>query len=60
MNGNEVIAQLKATGWILDCINGGHPIMVKNGVAVPVPVHGRRAILARAYWPPSSGRPALN
>ncbi|MCL2345756.1 MAG: type II toxin-antitoxin system HicA family toxin [Desulfobulbus sp.] len=42
MNGKQVIAQLKAAGWQLDRVNGSHHVMVKDGVAVPVPVHGTR------------------
>ena len=42
MNGNQVIAKLKAAGWTLDRINGSHHILVKNGQRVPVPVHGSR------------------
>jgi predicted RNA binding protein YcfA (HicA-like mRNA interferase family) len=44
MNGKDIIAQLKAAGWTLDRINGSHHIMVKDGKAVPVPVHGGRDI----------------
>jgi predicted RNA binding protein YcfA (HicA-like mRNA interferase family) len=44
MNGKQVIAKLKAAGYQLDRINGSHHIMVKDGVAVPVPVHGNRDI----------------
>ena len=44
MNGNEIITKLKAAGWKLDRINGSHHIMVKDGNAVPVPVHGSRDI----------------
>jgi predicted RNA binding protein YcfA (HicA-like mRNA interferase family) len=35
---------LKAVGWQLDRINGSHHVMVKAGIAVPVPVHGSRDI----------------
>ena len=42
MNGKDIISKLKADGWKLDRINGSHYIMVKDGVAVPVPVHGSR------------------
>lgn len=42
MNGNDVIAKLKAAGWKLDRVKGSHHIMVKDGKAVPVPVHGKR------------------
>jgi predicted RNA binding protein YcfA (HicA-like mRNA interferase family) len=42
MTGKEVISKLKADGWRLDRINGSHHIMVKDGRAVPVPVHGSR------------------
>lgn len=42
MNGKDIVSKLKAEGWQLDRINGSHHIMVKNGKAVPVPVHGGR------------------
>lgn len=44
MDGNEVIKKLQAAGWTLARINGSHHIMVKGGLAVPVPVpvHGNR------------------
>jgi predicted RNA binding protein YcfA (HicA-like mRNA interferase family) len=46
MDGKQVIAKLKAAGWILDRVQGSHHIMVKAGVAVPVPVHGKQDISA--------------
>ena len=44
MTGKEVIAKLKAAGWILNRIHGSHHILTKDGQAVPVPVHGVRDI----------------
>ncbi|TXT39687.1 MAG: hypothetical protein FD135_1999 [Comamonadaceae bacterium] len=44
MNGKQIIAKLKAAGWIMDRVNGSHHIMVKDGVAVPVPVHGGKDV----------------
>ena len=44
MNGKDIISKLKAEGWQLDRINGSHHILVKDGKAVPVPVHGGRDI----------------
>lgn len=44
MNGRDVIARLKAAGWVLDRVNGSHHIMVEDGRAVPIPVHGARDI----------------
>lgn len=44
MNGKEIIKKLKAAEWKLDRIHGSHHIMVKEGRAVPVPVHGNRDI----------------
>jgi len=44
MTGTEIIAKLKEDGWALDRVHGSHHIMVKNGKAVPVPVHGKRDI----------------
>jgi predicted RNA binding protein YcfA (HicA-like mRNA interferase family) len=42
MNGKDVLAKLKAAGWTLDRVQGSHHILVKQGKAVPVPVHGTR------------------
>jgi predicted RNA binding protein YcfA (HicA-like mRNA interferase family) len=42
VTGKEVIAMLKAAGWSLNRIQGSHPILTKDGQAVPVPVHGSR------------------
>lgn len=42
MNALDVIAKLRAHGWSLERINGSHHIMIKDGHAVPVPVHGKR------------------
>lgn len=42
MNGADIIKRLKAAGWVLDRIHGSHHVMVKDGSAVPVPVHGKR------------------
>lgn len=44
MTGKDVIAKLKAAGWALDRVNGSHHVLTKDGVAVPVPVHGSRDI----------------
>ncbi len=44
MTGKDVIAKLKAAGWLLDRVHGSHHIMTKDGRAVPVPVHGSRDI----------------
>jgi predicted RNA binding protein YcfA (HicA-like mRNA interferase family) len=44
MNGKEILKKLQAQGWALNRINGSHHIMTKNGVAVPVPVHGTRDV----------------
>ena len=57
MNGKDIISKLKADGWKLGRINGSHHIMVKDGVAVPVPVHGSR-MQGRAWSPPSPVKPA--
>ena len=40
MKGKEVIAKLKAAGWLLDRVHGSHHILAKDGRAVPV--HGSR------------------
>ncbi|MEO7252773.1 MAG: type II toxin-antitoxin system HicA family toxin [Casimicrobium sp.] len=57
MTGKDVIAKLKADGWQLNRINGSHYILTKDGLAVPVPVHGSRDIGA-VYSPQSSGKRA--
>jgi predicted RNA binding protein YcfA (HicA-like mRNA interferase family) len=44
MNGKQVIAKLKAAGWVLERVHGSHHVMVKAGMAVPVPVHGKQEI----------------
>lgn len=44
MNGKEVVARLRREGWSLDRIHGSHHILVKDGRAVPVPVHGSRPL----------------
>lgn len=42
MTGKAVIARLKAEGWSVDRVHGSHYVLVKEGKAVPVPVHGNR------------------
>lgn len=42
MNDKEVLSKLQAAGWVLDRVNGSHHVLTKNGIAVPVPVHGTR------------------
>lgn len=42
MNGQDVVAKLKPAGWKLDRVSGSHHVLVKDGVAVPVPVRGKR------------------
>lgn len=44
MNGKDIIAKLKAAGWVLDRVHGSHYIMAKDGKAVPV--HGKRDVSA--------------
>ena len=44
MTGAEIIARLKEAGWTLDRVHGSHHVMVKDGKAVPVPVHGKRDV----------------
>lgn len=40
MTGKQVIRLLKEAGWVVDRVNGSHHMLKKNGVTVPVPVHG--------------------
>lgn len=42
MNGNEVIAKLKAAGWTIARTSGSHHVMAKGNRSVSVPVHGKR------------------
>lgn len=44
MTGKEIVAKLKAAGWVLDRVHGSHHIMTKDGKAVPVPVHGTKDV----------------
>lgn len=44
MTGHDIVAKLKSAGWLLDRIRGSHHILVKDGKAVPVPVHGSRDV----------------
>ncbi|MEK6750553.1 MAG: type II toxin-antitoxin system HicA family toxin [Pseudomonadota bacterium] len=44
MTGADIISKLKKAGWTLDRVKGSHHIMVKDGKAVPIPVHGNRDI----------------
>lgn len=44
MNGREVIRRLKAAGWEVNRVRGSHTILLKDGLMVPVPVHGSRDI----------------
>lgn len=43
MTGKEVMKLLQQHGWVLDRSNR-HPVMVKNGEHIPVPMHGKRDI----------------
>jgi len=45
MNGKQVIKILKKNGWELKLISGSHHQMEKDGVKVPVPVHGTADIM---------------
>ncbi|MDR0303070.1 MAG: type II toxin-antitoxin system HicA family toxin [Treponema sp.] len=40
MSGKDCVKLLRKHGWIVDRIQGSHHIMLKNGMAIPVPVHG--------------------
>jgi predicted RNA binding protein YcfA (HicA-like mRNA interferase family) len=40
MSGKDCVKLLKKYGWIVDRIQGSHHIMLKNGMVIPVPVHG--------------------
>ena len=44
VNGKQVIARLKAQGWVVNRVHGSHHILTKDDKAVPVPVHGARDI----------------
>lgn len=40
MNGKRVIKILEAHGWTQTHVNGSHHMLKKDGITVPVPVHG--------------------
>ena len=40
MSGKDCVKLLKKHGWVLERVRGSHHIMLKNGIAIPVPVHG--------------------
>ena len=42
MNGKQVIKQLEHNGWVQARVNGSHHMMKKDGITVPVPIHGAR------------------
>lgn len=44
MTGKELVKLMQDNGWMLDRINGSHHVMVKDGVAIPVPVHGKKEL----------------
>ena len=44
MNGKQIIKILKENGWELKSINGSHYQMEKDGVKVPIPVHGAKDV----------------
>ncbi len=44
MNGNEVIRRLKGEGWRQVRVRGSHQLMEKDGIVIPVPVHGSKEI----------------
>ncbi|MFZ2958563.1 MAG: type II toxin-antitoxin system HicA family toxin [Candidatus Ozemobacteraceae bacterium] len=44
MNGLDIIKILKKRGWTLKRIRGSHHVMEKNGITIPIPVHGTKDI----------------
>jgi len=40
MSGKDCVKLLKKHGWVLDRIRGSHHMMLKDGVSIPIPVHG--------------------
>jgi len=40
MSGKDCVKLLKKHGWALERIRGSHHIMLKDGVGIPIPVHG--------------------
>jgi predicted RNA binding protein YcfA (HicA-like mRNA interferase family) len=40
MSGKDCVKLLRKHGWIVDRIHGSHHIMLKNGIIIPVSVHG--------------------
>jgi len=51
ITGKSIIARLKAEGWSVDRVHGSHYVLVKEGKAVPVPVHGNRDLGAGLLAP---------
>jgi predicted RNA binding protein YcfA (HicA-like mRNA interferase family) len=44
MSGKECVKLLNKHGWALDRIQGSHHIMLKDGICIPVPVHGNAGL----------------
>ncbi|MDB5101948.1 MAG: hypothetical protein JWM80_6369 [Cyanobacteria bacterium RYN_339] len=44
MTGKDMVRLLQDHGFMLGRIKGSHHIMVKDGLTIPVPVHGKREI----------------
>jgi predicted RNA binding protein YcfA (HicA-like mRNA interferase family) len=40
MSGKGCVKLLKKHGWTVARIQGSHHIMLKNGISIPIPVHG--------------------
>lgn len=44
MNGKEVMKELQRNGWVEARVKGSHHMMKKDGITVPVPIHGSKDI----------------
>ena len=46
MTGKELIKLLEKSGWSIDRTRGSHYIMIKSGLTLSVPVHGKKDLPA--------------
>jgi predicted RNA binding protein YcfA (HicA-like mRNA interferase family) len=44
VTGKELVRLLQENGFVLERIKGSHHLMVKDGLTIPVPVHGKREL----------------
>ncbi len=44
LSGKELVWLLLKNRWQLSRVNGSHHILKKDGITIPVPVHGSKAL----------------